>query len=159
RSGTPRPRRPLRGEPPSRRRNAVRTSQAMHLDQELPEAADAPFDLGGRLAVSAAAPRQTLEAERLAPGDRDRMEVADLPCLRAVDRAGHNRDVLLQGDHRRAWHRLPRDAGPLPRPLDEEAERVAVVNETAHRSHGLTVRFTATDRRRAEGADQGRERG
>ena len=52
---------------------------------------------------------EAVEAHRLAPRDRRRGEVAELPVLRAVDRAAHDRHALLQRDHRRARLHLVRE--------------------------------------------------
>ena len=84
------------------------------------------LDLGGRLAVALAAARQPVEAHRLAPRDRDRREVADLPGLRAVDRA-RRRPARPPAAPTIAAPGCtsPGHAAALPRPLDEDAERVA----------------------------------
>ena len=68
--------------------------------------------------------------------------------------AGHDRHVLLERDHRRAGLASPGYAAPLPRPLDEEPERVAVADDLAHQPDRLAVGLAAAHRERAERADQ-----
>jgi hypothetical protein len=82
------------------------------------------------------------------------MEVADLPVLRSVDRGRHDRDVLLEGDHRCAGLRLAGDSASLPRALDEEPERVAVAHDLAHDSHRLAIGFASSHGEGSERADQ-----
>src|SRR5438067_10018352 len=93
------------------------------------------------------------EVERLAEGDRNRMEVAELPVLRPVNRTADDRYLLLDGDHRgTAAH------GPgltlLTRPLREHAERVTSPHDLAHDPNRLAVRLAAAHRRRPEEADE-----
>ena len=82
------------------------------------------------------------------------MEVAELPELAPVDRGRDDRDVLLERDHGRAGHRLSGHAVLLPRPLDEEAERVSIADDLAHRSNRLAVGLAPAHGARSEGADQ-----
>src|SRR4029079_13323311 len=62
-------------------------------------------------------------------------------------------------DHRRTRLRDARNTGALARPLDEEAEHVAVAHRVALLPHRLAVRLAAADRDRAEDADELPERG
>ena len=94
-------------------------------------------------AIALRAARVAVEAHRLAPRDRRRGEVAELPVLRAVDRTAHDRHALLQRDHRRARLHLARNAAQLPRPLDEDAEHAAVTHDLAHAAHGFAIRLAA----------------
>src|SRR5918992_237446 len=57
------------------RRRAVRTAELVHRDEEAPEPPDLGLDLGSRLVVAARGARVLVEAHRLAPGDRDGLEV------------------------------------------------------------------------------------
>src|SRR3954453_8036659 len=93
------------------------------------------------------------QADRLPEGDRDRMEIAEPPVLRAVDRAAHDGRALLHGDHRRARKHL---AGLtlLPRPLREHAQRIATPHDVAHDADRLAVGLTTTHRRRPEEPDE-----
>ena len=141
-------------------RRVLGPAELVHLAEPGVEAVDPGLHLGGGLAVALRVLRQPVEAQRLAPGDRDRMPVAGLPLVRAVDRGRDDRDVLLERDHRRAGLHLPRNAVQLPRPLDEEAERVSLANRLAHLPHRLAVRLAAADRDRPEAAGSaGRGRG
>src|SRR5581483_3887509 len=100
--------------------------------QPLPEPPQLALDLRRRLAVALRSPGKPLEAHRLAPGDRRRREVAELPLERAVDRAAEERYVLLQSDHRRARLHRSRLARALPRPLREHAEHSPLAHHLAH---------------------------
>src|SRR6478752_3033024 len=93
------------------------------------------------------------QVDRLAEGDRDRMEIPEPPVLRAVDRAAHDRHALLHGDHRRTGKHL---AGLtlLPRPFREHAQRVATPHDLAHDADRLAIGLTATHRRRPEEPDE-----
>src|SRR3989442_13716771 len=96
----------------------------MHLNQPLPEAVDRLLDEGGALAVSLSGARQPFEGHRLAPSDRDRVEVAGMPVLAAVDRRRNDRHVPLERNPPRAGPSLAGAARALPRPLDEHSEPV-----------------------------------
>src|SRR3954464_6171296 len=93
------------------------------------------------------------QVDRLAECDRDGMEVAEPPVLRALDRAADDRHALLHGDHRRTGKHL---AGLtlLPRPLREHAERFAAPHDVAHDAHRLAIGLTTTHRRRPEEPDE-----
>src|SRR5262245_19967477 len=136
------------------RRREIWAAVLVQAAEPAPEPVDLALDQCRAFAVALAGARNPLEAHRLAPGDRDRLEVAQLPELRPVDRRRHDRDVLLERDHRRPGHRLARQAVLLARPLDEEPERVAVTHDLAHRTDGLAVRLAAPNRAGAERADQ-----
>ena len=113
-----------------------------------------PCRISRRLLVALAALRQALEADRLAPGERDRVEVPGLPRLRAVDRDRDHGHVLLQRDHRGAGLERAGDAALLTGALGEEAEREAVAHDPAHRPHGVAVGLAASHREGAEPADE-----
>src|SRR3954468_15449315 len=93
------------------------------------------------------------QVDRLAEGDRDGMEVADPPVLRALDRAADDRHTLLHSDHRRAGKHL---AGLtlLPRPFGEHAQRIATPHDVAHDADRLAIGFATTHRRRPEESDE-----
>src|SRR5204863_7511712 len=95
-----------------------------------------------------------VEAQRLAPGDRRGGEVAELPVLRAVDRAADDGHALLDRDHCGAGLHRPGDARALPSALDEEAEHVALSHDLAHPPHRVAIRLAAPDGDRAEDADE-----
>ena len=115
-----------------------------------------PLDLRPRGYLVAS---QVADPPRLAPGDRARVEVAELPVLRAVDRAADDRHVLLHRDHRGAGLHLARHARPLARPLDEDAERAAVAHDLAHLANRFAVGLAAADCERPELADELAETG
>src|SRR5437016_592099 len=123
-------------------------------DEPVPQPPQLALDLDRRLAVALAAARQAIERHRFAPDDRDRCEVAELPALGAVDRPADHRRVLLQRDHRRARLSVTGDARLLPRSLDEDAERVSVVDDLAHPAHCIAVRLATADGDRPERADE-----
>src|SRR4051812_8974055 len=129
-------------------------TELVHVHQEVPQRPDRAADLARGLAVALAVRRQAAEVHRLAPGDRDRVEVSELPELAAGDRGGHDRDALLQRDHRGAALRLARHAALLPRPFDEEPDGAAVRDELTREAHRLAVGLPAPDGVGAEGADQ-----
>src|SRR5205085_1102209 len=107
---------------PLRRAGRHRVSRAaglVQVAQPLPEAPDLVADLLRGRAVPLAAARKAVEAHRLAPRDRCRREVAELPVLRAVDRPAHDGHVLLDRDHRCTRLHRPGNARSLPRALDE----------------------------------------
>src|SRR3954452_25391508 len=93
------------------------------------------------------------QVDRLTEGDRDRMEVAEAPVLRALDRAADDRHALLHGNHRRTGKHL---AGLtlLPRPLREHAQRIATPDDIAHDADRLAVGLTTAHRRRPEEPDE-----
>src|SRR4051812_552351 len=93
------------------------------------------------------------QVDRLAEGDRDGMEVAEPPVLRALDRAAHDRHALLHSDHRRTGKHL---AGLtlLPRPLREHAQRIATPHDVAHDADRLAIGLATTHRRRPEESDE-----
>src|SRR3954464_2331075 len=93
------------------------------------------------------------QADRLAEGDRDRMEVAEPPVLRAVDGAAPDRRALLQGDHRRARKHLP-GLALLARPFREHAQRIAAPHDVAHDADRCSTGLTTTHRRRPEEPDE-----
>src|SRR6185312_14442677 len=109
-----------------------RPARLVQVAQPGPEPVQLRLDLRRRLPVALAAARQPLEAHWLAPGDRDRREVAGLPVLRAVDRGADHRHVLLQRDHRSTRLDVPGNAAVLTGSLDEDAERVAVTHDLPH---------------------------
>ena len=123
-------------------------------DEPLPEPAQLALDLERRLAVTLAAARQAVEAHRLAPDDRDRREVADLPLLRAVDRAADDGHVLLQRDHRRARLDVPGNADFCRVPSTKTPSTSPVVDDLAHSPHGVAIGLAAAHRDRPEGADE-----
>src|SRR5690349_1693397 len=94
-----------------------RAAGGMNVAQPLPLAADLALDLRGRLAVALCAAWESVEAQRLAPRDGHRREVAELPLERAVDRAADEWNVLLQRDHRGPRLRRARHTGALPCPF------------------------------------------
>src|SRR5215208_3556986 len=126
----------------------------MELHKPVEQAPELPLDLGGGLPVSARAAREAVEAHRVAPGDRDGVEVAGPPVLRPVDRTADDGDIVLERDHPRARLDLPGDAGSLARPLHEEAERVPVADDLPHQAHGLAVGLAASHSEGPERADQ-----
>src|SRR3954452_21358153 len=93
------------------------------------------------------------QVDRLTEGDRDRMEVAEAPVLRALDRAADDRHALLHSDHRRTGKHL---AGLtlLPRPLREHAQRIAAPHDVAHDADRLAIGLTTTHGRRPEEPDE-----
>src|SRR5436190_3278647 len=93
------------------------------------------------------------QVDRLAEGDQDRMEVAEPPVLRALDRAAHDRHALLHSDHRRTRKHL---AGLtlLPRPFREHAQRLAPPHDIAHDADRLAIGLTTTHRRGPEEPDE-----
>src|SRR3954453_23667069 len=93
------------------------------------------------------------QVDRLAEGDRDGMEVAEPPVLRALDRAAHDRHALLHSDHRRTGKHL---AGLtlLPRPLREHPQRIAAPDDVAHDADRLAIGLATTHRRRPEEPDE-----
>src|SRR3954453_21971874 len=93
------------------------------------------------------------QVDRLAEGDRDGMEVAEPPVLRALDRAADDRHALLHSDHRRTGKHL---AGLtlLTRPLREHAERFAAPHAVAPYAHPPAIRHTTTRRSGPEEPDE-----
>src|SRR4051794_4114738 len=150
--------RPLRGSIRPRRAPVKRrrSSEAPLIQGAgvFPEALDLRSDLLGGLPVALCALRHALEAHRLSPDDRRRVEIRELPFERAGDRAADNGHVLLERNHRSAGLHLPENAGLLPRPLDEHAEHTALTHDLAHTAHCVTVGLAAANRERAERADE-----
>src|SRR5687768_16154890 len=93
------------------------------------------------------------EVDRLPERDRDGMEVAEAPVLRAVDRAAYDRHAFLNGDQRRTRTYRPRFT-LLPRPFGEHAQRVPPPHDVAHHPDRLTIGLAAPYRDRAEDADE-----
>src|SRR5688500_13704943 len=93
------------------------------------------------------------EVERLAERDRDGMEVAEAPVLRAVDRGAHDRHAFLDGDQGRTRTYRAR-LTLLARPFGEHAQRVAATHDVAHHPDRLTIGLAAPHRDRAEDADE-----
>src|SRR3954447_18469919 len=93
------------------------------------------------------------QVDRLTEGDRHRMEVAEAPVLRALDRAADDWHSLLHSDHRRTGKHL---AGLtlLPRPLREHAQRIAAPDDVAHDADRLAIGLATTHGRRPEEPDE-----
>ena len=82
------------------------------------------------------------------------MEVPGLPLVRAVDRGGNDRNLLLHGDHPCTWLNRAWNSRPLSRALDEETERIAVAHDLTHPPHRFAIGLSAPNRDRPEAADQ-----
>src|SRR5688572_20712923 len=136
-----------------------RPAQLVHAHEPLPQAADLRLDLGRRRGVPLRVARVSGEAHRLAEGDRDRVTVALRPELRAVDGGRQDRYALLDGEHRRAGHRLPRHAAHLTGALDEEPEELVLPDGRAHLPEGLAVGFAPPEGDRSVETDELRETG
>src|SRR6478609_5562337 len=93
------------------------------------------------------------DVERLAEGDRDRVEVPGFPELAPVDGAADDGRSFLYRDHRGAGKHRP-GLQLLPRSFRKHAECVAAMDYLAHEPNCLAVGFTAADGDRPEGADQ-----
>ena len=108
----------------------------------------------GRLAVALGVARQVGEAHRLAVRDRDRLEVAEPPLVRPVDRGADDRHVLLERGHRRArLHRPERrpSAGACPRRRSRARFPRARPRASAARPRGRTLRGGRRTTRRGAG--------
>jgi uncharacterized protein (TIGR03790 family) len=145
--------------PSPRWRRVARPAELVDAREPLPLRPELALDLDGRLLVTLASAGQAVEPERLAPRDRDRVEVAEPPFVRAVQRGADHRHVLGDRDHRGPWLHGPEDARALACPLDEEPESTSVADDLAHGAHGLAVRLAATDGERAERAHELSEAG
>src|SRR4051812_32667388 len=78
------------------RDGVARAAGGVEVAEPLPETLQLGLDLLRRLAVALRAAREIAEPDRLAVGDRDRLEVAGTPLVRAVDRRAHDGRVLLE---------------------------------------------------------------
>ena len=94
------------------------------------------------------------EAHRLAPGDRDRVEVPRPPELRAVDGPANDRHVFLHGDHSGPGHHLAENASFLPGAFDEQAKGVPLGDDLLHPAHCYAIGLTAADQEGPEALDQ-----
>src|SRR3954453_6466128 len=128
-------------------RGDVGSSEAALIEgaRVFPEPLDLRPDLLGSLPVALCALRHALEAHRLPPDDRRRVEIRELPFERAGDRAADDGHVLLQRDHRRAGLHLSWDAALLPRPFDEHPQHTTLSHDLAHTADRLTIGLAAAN--------------
>src|SRR5439155_15553102 len=80
-------------------RRDARPALLVRRDEKLPELSELPLDVYRGRSVSLRVARMVAHVERLAEGDRDRVEVTEAPVLRAVNRAADDGRAFLDGDH------------------------------------------------------------
>src|SRR6476660_4496844 len=121
--------------------------------EKLPETAQVVLEIQLRRGFASRLLRMAGDVERIAEGDRDRVEVPRFPELAPVDGAADDGCSFLHSDHRGAGQYRP-GLQLLPRSFREHAECVAAVDDLAHEPNRLAVGFTAADGDRPEGADE-----